>query len=211
MYDPVRERFVALWQRLGARGDPGYPYQKLVRMYQFPKRSYHTLDGHILHCLQELEEARPFTMHSDVATAAILYHDAVMREGPPGQNELWSAGIAVRTFRRAGCGKAFCDRVAFCVLATRHWYGAGWIDGRVVMDTDLAILGQPEDVFDLYEAQIREEYAHVPLEIFRAARARILQQFLRNYSVYQTPYFRERYERQAIDNIQRSIDRLTLP
>ncbi|MBI4414963.1 MAG: hypothetical protein HY566_01850 [Candidatus Kerfeldbacteria bacterium] len=211
MHDLLREHFVALWERINARGDPDRPYRKLVRMYRSPRRSYHTLEGHILHCLQELEEARPFTKHSDIAPGAILYHDAVMGRGIEGCNELWSAGIAVRTFRRAGCNRTFRMNIASCILATRHWYGAGWTDGRVVMDADLAILGQPEGVFDRYETQIREEYAHVPLDRFQAGRTRILQQFLRNYSIYQTPYFRERYEQSAIKNIRRSIDRLAHP
>ena len=30
-------------------------------------------------------------------------------------------------------------------------------DGRVILDVDLAILGQPRDAFDAYERAIREE------------------------------------------------------
>ena len=51
-------------------------------------------------------------------------------------------------------------------------------DAGLMVDVDLSILGQNEQRFAEYEAQIREEYRWVPGLIFKPKRAEILQRFL---------------------------------
>lgn len=208
MKDPLLDRFLLLWVNIGARGNAHKVYYKLRQQYQHPKRFYHTFDGHVAHCLQELDAAWQFTKHSDCAVASIFFHDANLSDPNHKSNELWSAIYASNVFGRAGCTKQFCWLLSCNILATRHQYGVAWNDGRVVVDTDLSILGQSPGVFDEYEKQIRQEYISIPGDAYRAGRIKFLHGILNWYSIYQTPFFREKYEKQARENIQRSIDSL---
>jgi predicted metal-dependent HD superfamily phosphohydrolase len=73
---------------------------------------------------------------------------------------------------------------------------------------DLSILGQDQRRFAEYEAGIRAEYAWVPQEIFNAKRAEILQRFLDRARIYSTDHFFAKYEHQARQNLEQSIQRL---
>ena len=76
------------------------------------------------------------------------------------------------------------------------------------LDMDLGILGAPPDRFDLYEDQIRKEYAHVPEEAFRKGRAAVLRRFADREQLYFSQWGRERFEQAARANIARSLKRL---
>ena len=68
----------------------------------------------------------------------------------------------------------------------------------------VAILGQPEARFDMYQQQIRAEYAWVPEAVYRAKRAEILQGFLVRPFIYGTEPFRTKYEAAARRNLLRT-------
>jgi predicted metal-dependent HD superfamily phosphohydrolase len=70
---------------------------------------------------------------------------------------------------------------------------------------DLSILGAPEERFDEYERQIREEYAWVPRFLFRRTRCGILKGFLERPRIFNTPHFFAAREDAARANLQRSI------
>jgi predicted metal-dependent HD superfamily phosphohydrolase len=76
-----------------------------------------------------------------------------------------------------------------------------------VLDIDLAILAADPAEFDEYERAIRAEYAWVPDENYRAARAKILQSFLDRERIYRTAPFAGR-EARARANIERALSRL---
>ena len=95
--------------------------------------------------------------------------------------------------------------VGYLIMATQHHAVAEDPDTRLLVDIDLAILGQPAHIFDVYEQQIRQEYAWVPQEAFRQGRTRILRVFLHRSSIYATAHFRPCYEEQARINIARSL------
>ena len=73
------------------------------------------------------------------------------------------------------------------------------------LDMDLSILGAAEAVFDRYEKHVRQEYAFVPEELFRAGRRRILEGFLARPELYFSEWGRGRFERAARSNLERSI------
>ncbi|HWA25203.1 MAG TPA: hypothetical protein VG734_05960, partial [Lacunisphaera sp.] len=84
----------------------------------------------------------------------------------------------------------------------------GSADAALLLDIDLAILGQPAERFWQYEAAIRQEYAWVPAVTFAEKRAEILRKFLERPALYQTPAFRTRYETTARANLKAAIERL---
>jgi predicted metal-dependent HD superfamily phosphohydrolase len=94
------------------------------------------------------------------------------------------------------------------IVATKHIAKPEYPDDAVLCDIDLAILGQPEEAFDVYERQIRREYEWVPEAQFRERRKAILQSFLERRTIYSTKFFHQRYEKQARKNLARSISQL---
>ena len=81
----------------------------------------------------------------------------------------------------------------------------------LLVDVDLSILGQPDERFREYEAQIRREYEWVPEEIFAAKRAEILQGFLARERIYTTDSFFGRFESEARTNLRNSLHHLNAP
>lgn len=196
MRDRLERAWTGLWRRLKAEGDGAAVFKDLVRRYSEPHRAYHTLD-HIDHCLDELEPVRATAGDPDAVELALWFHDAVYRPRAT-DNEKRSADLV----------RLISARAAELVLATRHAAPPEDPDAEFVVDVDLAILGQPADRFNRYEAEIRREYAWVPGFLFRRKRAAVLRAFLERPSIFRTPWFRNRYETAARVNLERSLARL---
>jgi predicted metal-dependent HD superfamily phosphohydrolase len=192
------------WKRVGAQGDPAPVHARLVASYSEPHRAYHNL-AHIQHCLAEFEKARPLAAVPDSIEMAIWFHDAVYNSRAK-DNEERSAELALSVAREAMLPAAFGQRVADLILATRHNAPPGDPDAALLVDVDLSILGQPVERFNEYERQIRKEYNWVEASAFAAGRGAVLKSFLERSSIFSTPFFRDKYERQARENLKRSIE-----
>jgi predicted metal-dependent HD superfamily phosphohydrolase len=123
-------------------------------------------------------------------------------------NEDQSAAWAGRALAAAGAAPEVADRVSRLVLATRHTGTPADPDARLLADIDLAILGAPPGRYAEYETQIRREYAWAPEEAFRTGRRAFLRGLLSRESIYFTPYYRERLEARARENLQASLAHL---
>lgn len=204
----LRDKWFDLWKRAGGR-DNGWlrPYERLVERYAEPHRHYHTL-AHIQHCLAELEAARPAFHRRDAVEMALWFHDAVY--DPRAQdNEAKSGELAERVLDVGGFPDEFIGKVRYLVWETGMLFDEHIdVDSKIVVDIDLAILGQPTGTFDEYERQVRREYAWVPDEQFRAGRARILKGLLARPAIYSMPFMQAKYDDAARANLARSLDRL---
>ena len=199
-------RWVGLWSRLGAQGGGLSIFNHLAAAYAEPARAYHTAD-HIVDCLAQLDLSPPGSGRADEVEAAIWFHDAVYVPGGA-DNEDRSAHLA-QTALLACAGPAETSRrLADLVLATRHLTVPRDPDAQLLCDIDLSILGREREVFDEFERRIRVEYHWVPDPAYRAARSEVLAGFLGRHPLYQTEYFRDRYETQAKANLERIITQL---
>jgi predicted metal-dependent HD superfamily phosphohydrolase len=197
------ERWRALWERLGAAGDPVPAWRDLERRYGEPHRAYHTLD-HIAHALEEFEAVRGQAGSPDAVEWAIWYHDAVY-DTHAFDNEERSAELALQAAARASVRPEVAAQAVRHILASRHREPPEDADGRLFVDADLAILGQPWDRFAAYEEGIRREYRWVPSWLFRRRRRALLRAFLARPFLYVTPHFRKKYETRARQNLERSL------
>jgi predicted metal-dependent HD superfamily phosphohydrolase len=208
----MKRRWLQLWAA------SGYPtsqerldslFNDLVRHYSEPQRAYHVL-GHE-HCLIEFDTVRRHAEHPLAVEFALWYHDAVYLPKNH-DNEACSALMLAFVMTEMNATLWFTQKICGHIFATKHDGVAGSNDSKLVVDIDLSILGQPEDVFDEYERQIRFEYHPdwVPEDKYRAGRMAVLQQFLDRPTIYQTPHFQDKYERQAQVNLTRSIKKLQL-
>ena len=193
----------ALWERIKAQGDAHPPYHDLAQRLAEPHRAYHTVH-HILHCLDEMARVRHLAADPNAMEMALWYHDAIY-DTHATDNEEQSAALAAHILRHASIAEPFVQRVIRLIMATKDHTGVADPDTRLLVDIDLAILGQPESLFDAYEQQIRQEYTWVPHAAFLEGRTRILLSFLHRATIYATDHFRQLYEVQARINIARSL------
>lgn len=199
----MKEQFENLWYRLEVEGDSDFEFQFLYDSYSQPYRYYHNLN-HIQTCLQDFRQVSALAVNPELVELAIWYHD-IIYDVTRFDNERKSADFAFGVCRKIGLSEEAAQEVYNLILYTYHVKYPETNDQKIIVDVDLAILGKPSAEYDAYEKAIRKEYAHVPTEEFRKARKTILLAFLEKLSIYSLDYFRIRYQRQAVENIQHAI------
>ena len=124
-----------------------------------------------------------------------------------GDNEEQSATMARSCLETAGVPRLGAT-VSSLEMATKAHKTEAGADVALMVDVDLSILGQGEQRYAEYEAQIRKEYRWVPKLIFNSKRAEILERFLARSRIYATDFFATKYEQKARRNLEGSIRQL---
>jgi predicted metal-dependent HD superfamily phosphohydrolase len=206
----VKETLVASrWSDLATRLDIAKPlvaFRWLESRYQERARKYHT-PHHINECLAQLDRAHHPEASNPLVEYALWFHDAVYNTFSR-RNEERSADAAIRVLARSGRAGPELLLVRRLILATRHGQQPAEPPLQLLTDIDLSILGAGADRYAEFELQIRAEYWWVPTALYRKQRSAILNGFVMRPSVYSTHEFRERYERQARNNIAWGLEQL---
>ena len=194
------QRFIALWQRL--RGGPGTAAQvfsELSVRYAAPGRYYHS-PRHITHCLKQLDAAREEISKPDQVELALWFHDAVYLP-KAGDNEHRSAQL----FLDMACDLPGCIRqsVSDLILATVHPNEPQHPDHQAVVDIDLSSFGQSWNEFLRDSRDVRAEFSHLSHDSFLSGQGAFLKCLLSRKRFFLTPYFYQRLESQARNNIRR--------
>ena len=82
-------------------------------------------------------------------------------------------------------------------------------DGQVLCDADLAILAAPPSGYTAYTAAVRQEYAFVPDDAFRAGRGAVLRQLLALPRLFRTPHGQTEWEATARYNMRSEREMLS--
>lgn len=195
----IYERFNRFCIGGGASKDCEPLWNELVKLYS--GRAYHNLD-HIEYCLEELDTVAERLDQPTAVEAAIFFHDSMF-------DESHSALLAIDLLAKYGFDFTGRIDVPYLVCCTDHFrkYPVWTEDGKFIADIDLSILGQSRDRFREYDAKVREEYKYVPEDKFLFSRKNILRKFLKPYrdNIYQTTFFRNKYEQQASLNLSETI------
>jgi predicted metal-dependent HD superfamily phosphohydrolase len=199
------EAWSALWNRLGARHQPGARHAEVLARYAEPHRAYHTGE-HIARILTLLDGVRGRLRRPDEAELAVWLHDLVY-DPRATDNEARSADLAAAWLAEGGADATRGERVRTLIMATRHAAPPTEHDARYVVDVDLSILGAPPTEFDRYELQVREEYRFLSDSEWRTGRARVLRRFLDQPRIFLTPELAA-FEAPARANLARSIAQL---
>jgi predicted metal-dependent HD superfamily phosphohydrolase len=179
----------------------------LLAAWSEPQRAYHTLQ-HLEECLCLLDDSAG--EQPALLEMAFWFHDAVY-DPKVGDNEERSADLAALALSDLGASAVTIERVRRLIMLTKTHQPSDDADEALLIDIDLAILGQSVERFDEYEAQIRFEYSWVPEEVYREKRAEVLCGFLNRDQIFVTEPMRQRFERSAMDNLVRIIARLVGP
>lgn len=198
-----REEWTAVWNRVGAIGDPEIPYRMVLFHLTRPNRFYHN-ENHVLECYREFEPARNLAENPDAIELNFPFHDAVMNFSR-NDNEERSARLMLVSLKKS-VELEFLQYSASLILSTKHIELPQTIDEKLETDVDLSILGQSEEVFEEYENNIRRECHFLPENVFAIGRAKFLKErMLSRKYIYSSNYFREKYEEQARKNLKESL------
>jgi predicted metal-dependent HD superfamily phosphohydrolase len=183
---------------------PGPIGADLLRRYGEPHRRYHTTE-HLAEVLDHVDELAAEADDVDAVRLAAWFHDAVY-DPSRGDNEERSAVLAERMLADTDLPAGTVAEVARLVrLTTTHDPEDGDRNGAVLCDADLAVLAAPPERYAAYAASVREEYAAVPDEAFRAGRAEILESLLELPALFRTAPARERWEAAARHNLRTEL------
>ncbi len=207
-HDALLTGWTRLLHRACATGDP-VPYgENLLARWAEPHRRYHTTD-HLAAVLRHVDDLAGAAADPDAVRLAAWFHDAVYRPDRS-ENEERSAALAERALPEAGATRTLTDEVARLVrLTIGHDPAPGDRNGEVLCDADLAVLGGTPQEYAEYAAAVREEYAFVPDEDFRAGRADVLRHLLALPALFRTPQGAERWDRAARRNLTAELTLLT--
>lgn len=194
----------------------------IIRSWTEPHRAYHSL-RHVAEMLAALGELarhgvalapRALT----VARMAIWFHDVSYDpRATPGSNEQRSATLARDHLHRLGAETSDIDAVEALVLMTVDHQVPGAVGAEVLdpglleafHDIDLWILSAPPPRYREYARQVRDEFAHVPAELFAAGRRHILRGFADRPDLYRTAHARRMWQERARSNLSTEIAALS--
>ena len=164
----------------------------LVTAYSSVGRFYHTLE-HIQHILETIEQMRRHSSTQAVVAInfpaiqlAPWFHD-VIYDPRAKDNEEKSAEYAVASLSQFEIPRTTVERVKTLILNTKtHQAQPDDIDSKILLDSDLAILGASELEYRAYAKAIRQEYSWVSDKLYQVTRKQVLQDFLRRKRIYFT-------------------------
>ncbi|MER5771460.1 hypothetical protein [Streptomyces sp. NPDC001985] len=177
------------------------PYaDELLARWAEPQRRYHTT-AHLTAVLDHIDTLADHAADPALVRLAAWFHDAVYLPDRS-ENEERSARLAERALPEAGLSPSGTREVARLVrLTVTHAPGDTDTNGAVLCDADLAILASGPDAYAAYAAAVREEYAFVPDDAFRAGRAAVLGHLLALPRLFHTPHGTRLWEAPARHNL----------
>lgn len=199
------------WTGLVTRhtSDPDAPEvgRLLLSAWCEPHRRYHSVQ-HLRDILTRVEELSAHADDLDAVRLAAWYHDSVYAGLP--DDEERSARRAEAELSKLDVPPAMVDEVARLVrLTITHDPAPGDHNGEVLSDADLAPLAVSRDLYRRNSGEIREEYQHIPDEVFRKGRLQVLAALLDGPGVFRTAPGRQRWEAVARDNMRAEMATLS--
>lgn len=201
-----RDKFLDLWQRIGAKGDGLAVFDNLKKLYSESHRKYHNAN-HIHQCLEQFEYVRHLPNDPEAVEMAIWFHDAIY-DPRCRNNEFESALFAFSALKDMELRSDWRAWVYILIRSTKHSSlqpEEKEIDIQVINDIDLLSLGKPWGEFVLDSIHIREEYSRISDADFRVRRCKFFWKLLKRSNIYQTQYFHNKYEIRARENLERWI------
>ncbi|MGD2132078.1 MAG: hypothetical protein PVI23_04750 [Maricaulaceae bacterium] len=202
------------WDRLreALRAPPGAVAawrRRVARAYATPWRAYHTL-AHVAFLAAEIERHAAEIGEPARLIAAALFHDYVYRSWRK-DNEARSADIASDALADLGAPGEFIPRVHRLILWTAGHEAPLEADreDQLFLDMDLAVLGAPVEIYDLYATRVRREFFWAPPHRYRAGRRAFLKTMLARPRVFNTDVYEFERGGQARENITRELATLS--
>ncbi|MDF2569846.1 MAG: hypothetical protein K0R55_1450 [Sporomusa sp.] len=200
MVHGLSERWQALAETLGFNDQSSDKiFRMILASYTQYFRHYHGLD-HLADCFEHHDEIKTKLLNSALVEYVVWFHDIVCVPNAKCNEEL-SAAASYYAAAQLGLANEFSCQAVRTILLTNHKATAASTDEAYLLDIDLAVLGRDWASFLNYERQIRTEYKHVPELGYRQGRRQVIEYILDRDVIYQTEYFRGKYEKTARSNL----------
>lgn len=179
----------------------------LLRAYSDPARGYHDT-RHLTEVLARLDElaAHGATYDRTPVLLAAWFHDAVY-DGERDAEER-SATWAEDALPGLADESVVAETARLVRLTETHRPEDADANGCALSDADLGILAAPAGRYAEYAAAVRQEYSHLPDEVFVKGRRDVLTDLLAKPALFHTAHGRERWERPARANVEAELARL---
>lgn len=204
-------RLHTTWSRVFAEADPKVTKAQWLLLsgaYQKKGRHYHDLE-HLAYMFDQLDACGITPEDPECLAAAIFHHDVVYAINRK-DNETKSANRAAAVLSRFDWDE---DRIQRCerhIRATAKYRWDEDLDTALLVDLDLAILGDTPEKYATYAAQVRREYWMYPDFLYRRGRQQVLQHFLAREQLYSTEYFIAKYSAPAQRNLKMELKDLRM-
>lgn len=181
---------------------------ELLAAYAEPTRGYHDVRhlADVLGRLEELEAAGTPYDREPVLLAA-WFHDAVY-DGERDAEER-SATWAEQALPAVIDAATVAEVARLVRLTEHHRPDSDDANGCALSDADLGILAAPADRYAEYVAAVRQEYAHLPDDVFAAGRTDVLRELSSKPQLFHTAHGQARWEAAARENVARELDELS--
>ncbi|OED39814.1 hypothetical protein AB833_14305 [Chromatiales bacterium (ex Bugula neritina AB1)] len=192
-----------MWKRNTVTGAAGSDIsEQLLKSYSENGRYYHTC-GHISFCLSVFDQASNLCLNPDAVEVALWFHDAVFNF-PINENERLSAEYFMRVSESV-MPDSFRERVYGLVMATRHLAPPTDPDEQIMVDIDLSSFGQAWEFFNADGQNVRRELSYLGDGEYFPNQIEFMSKLVERPYFYNTPWFREHFEAQARDNVERYL------
>ncbi|GAB4578657.1 MAG: hypothetical protein Fur0022_13930 [Anaerolineales bacterium] len=188
-------------------------FEQIALAYSTEGRFYHTLAhvGQVLEVTEFIIHSGDYHLTSDTYLAlklAAWFHDVVY-DPRRNDNEEQSAAWAAQAMEPLNLPASALTTTTHLILTTRnHITSPDALPAQFLLDADLAILGSQPGTYQQYAAAIRQEYAFVPDEAYRAGRVAVLERFLARPRIFFTNKAFSIWETSARENLRREITSL---
>ena len=180
---------------------------ELVAAYADPLRGYHD-SQHLAEVLDRLDELATAGMPNDTTPVllAAWFPDAVY-DGERDAEER-SAAWAEDALVSVVPADVVAEVARLVRMTETHLPDDRDANGCALSDADLAILAAPVERYEQYRMAVRQEYAHLPDEVFLIGRAAVLRTLAEKPHLFHTAYARELWEGPARANLGRELAEL---
>lgn len=209
MSDDPSDTFVRRWQALAAHLglDPAKSQEVgdyLLAQYSASSRHYHGA-GHILSMLEGFDATKASFKQPLAAELAIFFHDVIY--DPSRQDNEEESAKKLQALLGGLVDRTLLETAARGIEATRQHVLTPSHDINLLIDLDMAVLGQPWPVYERYAKGVMQEYLPVYGEMaYRHGRRTLfLEPTLAHGTIFLTEAFKP-LNSQAIQNMQREAE-----
>ncbi len=183
-------------------------WREIKNAYSGTNRHYHNLH-HLANLLTQADRFRTEINDFDTLEMSIWYHD-IIYQSLRKDNEEKSAVFAKYRMEAIQYPREKLVRCYQQINATKkHQLSINDDEDTAwLLDFDLSILGSDWATYSKYLDKIRKEYSIFPTFLYKRGRKKVLQLFLDRQQLFHTPYYFDRFEATARENIQRELEML---
>ncbi|WP_405247658.1 hypothetical protein [Cellulophaga sp. Asnod2-G02] len=176
----------------------------LKHKYSAGSRHYHNLE-HLVYMFRWLATVKSEVKNLDAMLFAIYYHDSIYnttRSDNEHQSALYFKKMISKTSFEA------ITEVMDLIEATKEHMQSDDTDTNILLDLDLAVLGEKPENYLIYAKAIRKEYYIYPDFMYRKGRKKVLMNMLNLEAIYNTDFFKTLLETTAIENLKAEFKNL---